>query len=155
MSPSPTTFSLEPSVPVPIPPPPVIDEDAPVETPTMGKTTSQMVPMRPAIPLEDYVSGQPQRSRTQAPSSPGMSDFGTLNLPYSRTASRVPFEVRHFEIERSPSREKINRKNKEVTRISYRDFLSLLFIGYTRQSIRHLPESVPVLHWFLLSLQRV
>jgi hypothetical protein len=142
MSPSPSSVILEPPGSAPVPPPPVLAEDAPVETSTTSDTSSESVPTQPVSRPMDFANralrlrernGQPQRSRTPdlfSPSSTRMSDFGILSSPQADIRRiRVPVEAQHFEIERgsTPVREKMGRswslrKKTEVTTISHRNF---------------------------------
>lgn len=146
MSPSLNSVTLEPQVHVqgsaPVPPPPVIDRDFPVERSTASETSSETLPTKPAeVHTKDHLyrslklrgrDGLPQRSRPPTPLSPGstrMSDYWILTSPQANGRKLpLPNEARHFEIERSstPARENAGRgwslrRKTEVTRISHYD----------------------------------
>ena len=139
MSPSPSSITLGPPVRVPasapVPPPPVIAEDATVETSTTSETSSEPGSTQQTVRDHIYSASklrerQFQRSRTPAPLSPGstrISDFGIVSSPQTDRGGRnLPAEAQSFEIERSstPMREKMRESwsLKKVTRISSGDF---------------------------------
>jgi len=154
----------------PVPPPPVIDEDATVETSTTSEMSSETIPPQSAVRGKDYLyraskirerdERQPQRSRTPTPLSPGstrMSDYGLLSSPQADARKmKGPVQAHQFETERgaTPVREKMNRawslrKKKEVMRILFTILRSLQLLTGPR-SLLHPLGITSVLHQFLL-----